>query len=163
LPRRSKPPRPRAKKKTPEAAAASAAPVRPEPVDAASAPVRPEPVDAPKPPPSIRVNTEILDRFLSTVGEVILNSSQVRTAAESDRPDGAAQLAVGLDHMDRVVGELQLRALDLRTTPLLRIVEPLPRMARDVAQQIGKRRSASASRWRFAAASSSSIAPSSTV
>ena len=41
--------------------------------------------------------------------------------------------------MDRVVGELQLRALDLRTTPLLRIVEPLPRMARDVAQQIGKR------------------------
>jgi two-component system chemotaxis sensor kinase CheA len=37
------------------------------------------------------------------------------------------------------VGELQLRALDLRTTPLLRIVEPLPRMARDVAQQIGKR------------------------
>ena len=127
MPRRSNPPRPRAKKKTPEAAAASAAPVRP------------EPVDAPKPPPSIRVNTEILDRFLSTVGEVILNSSQVRTAAESDRPDGAAQLAVGLDHMDRVVGELQLRALDLRTTPLLRIVEPLPRMARDVAQQIGKR------------------------
>ncbi len=115
------------KKKTPEAAAASAVPVRP------------EPVAAPKPPPSIRVNTEILDRFLSTVGEVILNSSQVRTAAESDRPDGAAQLAVGLDHMDRVVGELQLRALDLRTTPLLRIVEPLPRMARDVAQQIGKR------------------------
>ena len=41
--------------------------------------------------------------------------------------------------MDRVVGELQLRALDLRTTPLLRIVEPLPRMARDVAQQLGKR------------------------
>jgi len=96
-------------------------------------------VAAPKPPPSIRVNTETLDRFLSTVGEVILNSSQVRTAAESGRPDRAAQLAVGLDRMDRVVGELQLRALDLRTTPLLRIVEPLPRMARDVAQQIGKR------------------------
>ena len=40
-----------------------------------------------------------------------------------------------LDHVDRVVGELQLRALELRTTPLLRIVEPLPRMARDVAQR----------------------------
>ena len=63
----------------------------------------------------------------------------VRTAAESDRADEAAQLAVGLDHRDRVVGEMQQRALDLRTTPLLRIVEPLPRMARDVAQQSGKR------------------------
>ena len=41
--------------------------------------------------------------------------------------------------MDRVVGELQRRALELRTTPLLRIVEPLPRMARDVAQRLEKR------------------------
>jgi two-component system chemotaxis sensor kinase CheA len=41
--------------------------------------------------------------------------------------------------MDRVVGDLQLRALELRTTPLLRIVEPLPRMARDLAQRHGKR------------------------
>jgi two-component system chemotaxis sensor kinase CheA len=41
--------------------------------------------------------------------------------------------------MDRVVGELQRRALELRTTPLARIVEPLPRMARELAQRIGKR------------------------
>jgi two-component system chemotaxis sensor kinase CheA len=41
--------------------------------------------------------------------------------------------------MDRVVGELQRRALELRTTPLLRILEPLPRAARDVAEQAGVR------------------------
>ena len=41
--------------------------------------------------------------------------------------------------MDRVVGELQRRALELRTTPLLRIVEPLPRAAREVAERAGKR------------------------
>lgn len=41
--------------------------------------------------------------------------------------------------MDRAVGDLQRRALELRTTPLLRIVEPLPRMAREVARQLGKR------------------------
>jgi two-component system chemotaxis sensor kinase CheA len=95
-------------------------------------------VDAPKPPQSVRVNTETLDRFLGTVGEVILSSSQLRTAgAESgeDRPN----LSVGLDRMDRVVGDLQRRALELRTTPLSRIVEPLPRMAREVARQLGKR------------------------
>lgn len=96
-------------------------------------------MDAPRPPPSVRVNTETLDRFLSTVGEVILNSSQVRTAAQSGTTKGAAQLAAGLDRMDRVVGDLQLRALELRTTPLQRIVEPLPRLARGVAQSCGKR------------------------
>jgi two-component system chemotaxis sensor kinase CheA len=97
-----------------------------------------ESVAAPKPPQSVRVNTETLDRFLGTVGEVILSSSQLRTAgAESgeDRPN----LSDGLDRMDRVVGDLQRRALELRTTPLSRIVEPLPRMAREVARQLGKR------------------------
>ena len=114
----------RARKKRPEAAATAAA---------SSAP---EQVDAPRPPPSVRVSTETLDRFLSTVGEVILNSNQVRTAAVSG---DAGDHAAGLDRMDRVVGELQRRALELRTTPLLRIVEPLPRMARDVAQRLEKR------------------------
>ena len=87
----------------------------------------------------MRVSTETLDRFLSTVGEVILNSSQVRTAADPGKEGDATQLAAGLDRMDRVVGELQMRALELRTTPLLRIVEPLPRMAREVARAGGKR------------------------
>ena len=97
-----------------------------------------ESVDAPKPPQSVRVRTETLDRFLGTVGEVILSSSQLRNAgAESgeDRPN----LSVGLDRMDRVVGDLQRRALELRTTPLARIVDPLPRMAREVARRLDKR------------------------
>lgn len=41
--------------------------------------------------------------------------------------------------MDRVVGDLQRRALELRTTPLSRVVDPLPRMAREVARRLGKR------------------------
>jgi len=48
-------------------------------------------------------------------------------------------VSVGLDRMDRAVGELQRRALQLRTTPLHRIVGPLPRMARDIARRAGKR------------------------
>jgi two-component system chemotaxis sensor kinase CheA len=97
----------------------------------------------------VRVRTETLDRFLSTVGEVILNASQVRTAARASTARGPrpaagsrgaqAQLTARLDGMERAVGELQRRALALRTTPLLRIVEPLPRLARDVAQRLGKK------------------------
>ena len=41
--------------------------------------------------------------------------------------------------MDRVVGELKRRALALRTTPLLRVMENLPRVAREVAARVGKR------------------------
>jgi len=85
----------------------------------------------------VRVNTDTLDRFLGTVGEVILSSSQLRTAARGG--GRTAGLSVGLDRMDRVVGELQRRALELRTTPLLRIVDPLPRMARELATRLGKR------------------------
>jgi two-component system chemotaxis sensor kinase CheA len=95
--------------------------------------------EAPSPPPSLRVNTETLDRFLGTVGEVILSSSQLRTASAIDGAGATQSVAVGLDRMDRAVGDLQRRALELRTAPLQRIVEPLPRMAREIAQRAGKR------------------------
>ena len=111
----------------------------PEPGDAAPASGPAAPVlEAPRPPPTVRVNTSTLDRFLSTVGEVILNTNQVRTVSQAETSQNTG-LSEGLDRMERVVGELQRRALELRTTPLLRILEPLPRAARDVAQHAGVR------------------------
>jgi two-component system chemotaxis sensor kinase CheA len=95
--------------------------------------------EAPSPPPSLRINTETLDRFLGTVGEVILSSSQLRTAARTDGDGAPPSVAAGLDRVDRAVADLQWRALELRTTPLQRIVEPLPRMAREIAQRVDKR------------------------
>lgn len=89
--------------------------------------------------PTVRVRAETLDRFLNTVGEVILTSSALRTTAASLQfhPAGTA-LSGKLDRMDRVVGDLRRRALDLRTTPFLRIAENLPRVAREVAVRSGK-------------------------
>ncbi len=120
------------KKKDPTGAEAAATP--PGEAPAAGA----KPLQTPRPPPTVRVNTRTLDRFLSTVGEVILNTSQVRTVSEAETGQNTA-LSEGLDRMDRIVGELQRRALELRTTPLLRILEPLPRAARDVAERAGVR------------------------
>jgi two-component system, chemotaxis family, sensor kinase CheA len=115
---------------------AESAPVALEPT--ATAPARGRPVTL-RPPPTVRVNTQTLDRFLNTVGEVILNASQVRTSSEQPAAARGSEFSEGLDRMDRVVGELQRRALELRTTRLLRIVEPLPRTAREIAQRAGKR------------------------
>lgn len=68
---------------------------------------------------------------------MILTTTQVRTAAHGGGAD--PRLSGGLDQMDRVVGELKRRALALRTTPLLRVMENLPRVAREVALRTGKR------------------------
>ncbi len=94
---------------------------------------------APRPPPTVRVRAETLDRFLATVGEVILTSSQLRAVSDSAKGEAGTQVVEGFDRMERVVGELQRRALDLRTVPLLRVVEPLPRLARSLAREQGKR------------------------
>lgn len=85
----------------------------------------------------MRVRTATLDRFLSAVGEVILSSSQLKTgvARYAQDPD----VADGFDRVDRRVSELQRRVLELRTAPLVRVTDNLPRTARQVAGKLGKR------------------------
>ena len=85
----------------------------------------------------MRVRTETLDRFLSAVGEVILSSSQLRTGITRYAQD--PDVADGFDRVDRRVAELQRRVLELRTAPLVRVTENLPRTARQVAEKLGKR------------------------
>jgi len=87
--------------------------------------------------PTVRVRTETLDRFLSAVGEVILSSSQLKTgiARYVQDPD----VSDGFDRVDRRVTELQRRVLELRTAPLVRVMDHLPRTARQVAEKLGKR------------------------
>jgi two-component system chemotaxis sensor kinase CheA len=87
--------------------------------------------------PTVRVRTETLDRFLSAVGEVILSSSQLRTGIARYAQD--PEVADGFDRVDRRVAELQRRVLELRTAPLHRVTENLPRTARQVAEKLGKR------------------------
>lgn len=89
------------------------------------------------PAPTVRVRTQTLDKFLGAVGEVILSSRQLRGAAQSGV--SGAERAERFDRVERRVNELQRRVLDLRTTPLLRVMENLPRVARNVAEAQGKR------------------------
>ncbi|MGH7290856.1 MAG: hypothetical protein ACREJT_06575, partial [Myxococcota bacterium] len=43
-----------------------------------------------------------------------------------------------LDQLARVVRELRRRALDIRITPVRRVLERLPRVAQDLARELGK-------------------------
>ena len=87
--------------------------------------------------PTVRVRTDTLDRFFSAVGEVILSSSQLRTGVARYAND--PEVADGFDRVDRRVAELQRRVLELRTAPLVRVTDNLPRTARHVAETLGKR------------------------
>lgn len=83
------------------------------------------------------MRTDSLDRFLGAVGEVILSSSQLRNAAGGD--DQNPELSAGFDRVERRVAELQRRVMELRTTPLARVMDNLPRTARQIAERLGKR------------------------
>jgi two-component system chemotaxis sensor kinase CheA len=72
------------------------------------------------------------------VGEVMLASSQLRLRALAEGLASSADLDAGFDRMERMVGDMQRRALTLRTAPLLRVVDTLPRLAREVAAGLGK-------------------------
>jgi len=51
----------------------------------------------------------------------------------------SAELSSGFDTVERRVNELQRRVLDLRTTPLSRVLETIPRSVRQLSEQLGKR------------------------
>lgn len=84
------------------------------------------------------MRTETLDRFLTSVGEVILSSNHLRSSAGHATGSLSAQLDAGFDRMERVVGDLHRRALTLRSAPLLRVLDTLPRLARELARAMDK-------------------------
>ncbi|MCR9094717.1 MAG: chemotaxis protein CheW [bacterium] len=120
-----------------EVSAAASAPTSETPASGEGAPPATPAPAAVSLSPTVRVRTDTLDRFLSAVGEVILSSSQLRTGVARYASD--PEVADGFDRVDRRVAELQRRVLDLRTAPLVRVTDNLPRTARQVAEKLGKR------------------------
>ncbi len=68
---------------------------------------------------------------------MILSSSQLRAGVARYASD--PEVADGFDRVDRRVAELQRRVLELRTAPLVRVTDHLPRTARQVGEKLGKR------------------------
>jgi len=68
---------------------------------------------------------------------VILSSRQLRSSAAGEAQD--PEVSAGFDRVERRVAELQRRVMELRTTPLARVLDNLPRTARQIAERLGKR------------------------
>jgi two-component system chemotaxis sensor kinase CheA len=103
---------------------------------------RPAPSRAPSALPSrfVRVRTELIDRFLASIGELLQRRGRLEQLNRF-APNWAGRHALSeeLDRMDHVVRELRRRALDIRTTSVRRLTERLPIVASDLARALGKR------------------------
>jgi two-component system, chemotaxis family, sensor kinase CheA len=85
------------------------------------------------------VRTEVVDRFLASVGDLLQHQSRLETL-QRDLPywDGKPAFDEELAGMQRIVRDLRRRALDIRTTPVRRVLERLPRVASELARALGK-------------------------
>ena len=102
-----------------------------------------EPGTAGTPPPlprSVRVRTEAVDRFLASVGELMQRQARLEELHRAAPLwDQHGEFGEQLDGMEHAVRELRRRALDIRTTPVRRVLERLPRVASELARELGKR------------------------
>ena len=86
---------------------------------------------------SIRVPAEKLDRLLDLVGETVLHRRRLEHAIGADRLQEVESLSDELDLGERLLGDLQETAIEMRTLPLASIIGTFPRAVRDIAADKG--------------------------
>lgn len=131
--------------------AAAPAPVEPAAASGATiAPTRPAPkgptspaVAAAQKDTSIRVDTTRLDQVLNLSGEIGLTKNRltcIRTAMMQGKLDHESikDLDEAVSHLDLLVGDLQNAVMKTRMQPIGRLFQKYPRLARDLARQLGK-------------------------
>lgn len=91
----------------------------------------------------IRIETSRLDQVLNLAGEIGLTKNRL-TALRSDilagktDPDTLHALDVSVNQLDLLVSDLQNAVMKTRMQPIGRLFQKYPRIARDLARQLGK-------------------------
>jgi two-component system chemotaxis sensor kinase CheA len=92
---------------------------------------------------SIRVDTARLDQVLNLSGEIGLTKNRLNSAAHGNpqRPTGTETLQAldaGVGQLDLLVSDLQNAVMKTRMQPIGRLFQKYPRIARDLARNLGK-------------------------
>ncbi|WP_029006968.1 chemotaxis protein CheA [Azospirillum halopraeferens] len=114
--------------------------------DAVEAPAVPAPSAPVTPAPSgaagrraLRIEPERIDRLMGLVGQLAVTKNRLpvllRRAADPILARGLREVQ---DEMDGLIDDLQDAVLRLRMLPLDRVLQPLPRLVRDLAGRLGK-------------------------
>ena len=84
---------------------------------------------------SIRVNVGVLEQLMTMVSELVLTRNQLmEIARRHDEPE----YKVSLQRLSNVTGELQEAVMRTRMQPIGNAWQKLPRIVRDLAQELGK-------------------------
>jgi two-component system chemotaxis sensor kinase CheA len=84
---------------------------------------------------TVRVGTDLLDRFISLTGELITNRYMLQSAAGEKNWDS---LKDGLGRLGRLVKDLHHQVLQVRMMPIDSVTGRLPRLVRDLARKSNK-------------------------
>ncbi len=92
---------------------------------------------------TIRIDTNRLDMLLNLSGEIGLAKNRLnclRTDLVQGRTDSETMRALdeAVSHLDLLVGDLQNAVMKTRMQPIGRLFQKYPRVARDLARQLGK-------------------------
>lgn len=93
---------------------------------------------APPPQATIRVDPERIDRLIDLVGELVINQAMLaqRVAQHGFAP--SSDIAMGLDELEQLTRGIQDSVMAIRAQPVKSVFQRMPRLAREVASQIGK-------------------------
>ena len=82
-------------------------------------------------PRSVRINTDLLEKFMNLVGELLITKSRIKDASKllaNQALDDAVY------RLDSLIGELHAQIIMVRMMPLESIMARMPRLVRDLAR-----------------------------
>ena len=111
-------------------------PAVPPPAPAAPPAARPPAAEKSAPAETnVRVDTRRLDTIMNLVGELVLTRNRLKNLRSRFRDE---QLDRAIGALDGVTGRLQANIMRVRMQPIGRVLSRFPKVARDVARQLGK-------------------------
>lgn len=85
----------------------------------------------------VRIATARIEELLNLVGELVIAESMVSRQAREPDPD-PEKVRKAVDHVDRIVRDVQETALAMRMVPLTAVFRKVTRLVQDLARQSGK-------------------------
>ena len=122
----------------PDAAPASATAQAPQPTIKDAAPAKAENTHTVADSGSIRVSVEKIDELMNTVGELVITQSMLSQLGQKLEGPDAEQFRSSLANLERNMRGLQESVMRVRMLPISFVFSRFPRMARDLAQRLGK-------------------------
>ena len=84
---------------------------------------------------TVRINLDLIETMVTLVSELVLTRNQLADVA---RRSGNTDVSATLGRLSSIVADLQDQVMRARMQPLDRLFSGLPRLARDLARELGK-------------------------